>query len=75
MRQQCGPGCPACSGKVVGDLLSPATLAGSALYIPDGEEETAVLKFRYGLFPWMDVGIGYALDTGEAIWSEGVHAL
>ena len=61
--QQCGPGCPACSGKAVGDLLSPETILGSVLYIPEGEEETAVLKFRYGLVSWMDVGIGYALDT------------
>ncbi|OQY26691.1 MAG: hypothetical protein B6244_12715 [Candidatus Cloacimonetes bacterium 4572_55] len=67
--QECGPGCPACSGKAVGDLMPPETIFGSILYIPDSEEETAVLKFRYGLFSWMDVGIGYALDTEEPIWS------
>ena len=67
--QQCGPGCPACSGKAVGDLLPQATILGSGLYIPDGEEETAVLNLRYGLFSWMDAGIGYALDAEETIWS------
>jgi hypothetical protein len=67
--QQCGPGCPVCSGKAVGDLLAPATLFGSVLYIPDGEEETAVFNLRYGLFPWMDAGIGYAVDAEEIIWS------
>lgn len=73
--QQCGPGCPACSGKAVGDLLPPATILGSLLYIPDGEEETAVLNFRYGLFSWMDAGIGYALDTEETIWSVRVQPI
>ena len=73
--QQCGPGCPACSGKAVGDLLPPATVLGSGLYIPDGEEETAVFQFRYGLFSWMDVGMGYALDTEETIWSVRVQPI
>lgn len=67
--QQCGPGCPVCSGKAVGDLLVPATVFGSALSIPDGEEETAVFNLRYGLFSWMDAGIGYAVDAEEIIWS------
>ncbi|MFC1800280.1 hypothetical protein ACFL2Z_05190, partial [Candidatus Eisenbacteria bacterium] len=67
--QQCGPACPVCSGKAVGDLLAPATLFGSALYIPDGEEETAVMSLRYGLFAWMDAGIGYAVEAEEITWS------
>ena len=71
--QQCGPGCPACSGKAVGDLLPPATILGSGLYIPNSDEETAVLNFRYGLFSWMDAGIGYALETEETIWSVRVQ--
>ena len=54
--QACGPACPVCSGKAVGDLLPPATVFGSALYIPDGEAETAVFNLRYGLFSWMDAG-------------------
>jgi hypothetical protein len=67
--QQCGPGCPVCSGKAVGDLLPPATVFGSALYSPDGEEETAVFNLRFGLLSWMDAGIGYAVDAEEVIWS------
>ena len=73
--QQCGPGCPTCSGKAVGDLLPPATILSSGLYIPGGEEETAVLNFRYGLLSWMDAGIGYALDTEETIWSVRVQPI
>jgi hypothetical protein len=69
MGQECGPGCPVCSGKAEGALLAPATVFGSALYIPDGEEETAVLNLRYGLFSWMDIGIGYAVDEEEPLWS------
>jgi len=67
--QECGPGCPACSGKATGDLLSPGTVLASGLFIPDGEEETAVLRLGYGLVSWMDVGIGYAADTEEVTWS------
>ena len=73
--QECGPGCPACSGKAVGDLLPPATVRGSGLYIPDGEEETTVLNLRYGLVSWMDAGIGYAVDTEEIIWSVRVEPI
>lgn len=67
--QECGPGCPACSGKATGDLLSPGTVFASGLFIPDGEEETAVLRLGYGLVSWMDVGIGYAVDAEEVTWS------
>ena len=63
--QECGPGCPACSGKATGDLLSPGTVLISGLFIPDGEEETVVAKLGYGVVSWMDVGIGYAVDTGD----------
>ena len=73
--QECGPGCPVCSGKAVGDLLPPRTVHGSGLYIPDGEEETAVLNLRYGLVSWMDAGIGYAVDTEEVIWSVRVEPI
>lgn len=71
--QQCGPGCPACSGKVLGDLLGRNTIMGSILFIPDGEEETAVYNLRYGIFDWFDVGIGYAQDQEEVIWSARVQ--
>jgi hypothetical protein len=71
--QQCGPGCPACSGKAVGDLLPPKTVLFSGLFIPEGEEETAVFNLRYGLFSWMDAGIGYTVDEEEVIWSVRVE--
>lgn len=67
--QECGPGCPACSGKSTGELLSSKVILGSWLYIPDGEEETSVLKISSGLFSWMDLGIGYAVDAEKTIWS------
>ncbi len=73
--QECGPGCPACSGKATGDLLSPGTVLGSWLSIPDGEEETSVLKFRSGLVSWMDVGVGYAVDSEEPTWSVRVQPI
>jgi len=69
MAQQCGPGCPACSGKTLGDLLGRNTIMGSVLLIPDGEEEIAVYNLRYGVFDWLDVGVGYAQDQEEMIWS------
>lgn len=71
--QECGPGCPACSGKAVGDLLPPRTILFSGLYIPESEEDTAVFNLRYGLFPWIDAGIGYAVDEEEVIWSVRVE--
>lgn len=73
--QECGPGCPACSGKAVGDLLPPWTILFSGLYIPEGEEETVVFNFRYGLFSWIDAGIGYAVDGEEVIWSVRVEPI
>ena len=70
--QQCGPGCPACSGKAIGDLLPPNTIFGSGLFIPNGEDETAVYNVRYGLFSWLDIGVGYAQEADEIIWSARV---
>ena len=70
---QCGPGCPACSGKFIGDLIPPKTLYLSGMYIPEGEEERAVFNIRYGLFRRLDAGIGYAVAAedgeDEVIWS------
>ena len=77
--QQCGPGCPACSGKFVGDLLPPKTLFFSGMYIPRGEEERAVFNLRYGLLSWLDAGIGYAVAVedgeDEIIWSLRVEPI
>lgn len=67
--QQCGPGCPACSGKIVGDLQPASSISFSGLFIPEGEEETAVYNFRYGINSWLDAGVGYARDEEEFIWS------
>jgi hypothetical protein len=50
-------------------LVPPSTFLGTGLYIPNGEEESAVLSLRYGLVSWLDAGIGYAVDTEEVIWS------
>jgi len=69
MAQQCGPGCPACSGKTIGELQSPTKIVGSGLFIPEGNEETAVYQLRYGVLPWADLGIGYAHKSEEVIWS------
>jgi hypothetical protein len=77
--QQCGPGCPACSGKAIGDLLSPKTFFFSGMYIPQGEDERAVFNLRYGLLSWLDAGIGYAVAAedgeDEVIWSVRVEAI
>ena len=73
--QQCGPACPACSGKATGGLLPQNTLMGSTLYIPDGEEETTVFNLRYGIFSWLDAGIGYARDEEETIWSVRIQPI
>jgi len=79
--QQCGPGCPACSGsgKAVGDLLPPKTLFFSGMYIPRGEEERAVFNLRYGVLSWLDAGIGYAVAVedgeDEVIWSLRVEPI
>ena len=76
---QCGPGCPACSGKFIGDLIPPKTLFFSGMYIPRGEEERAVFNLRYGLFSWLDAGIGYAVAAedgeDEIIWSLRVEPI
>jgi hypothetical protein len=71
--QECGPGCPACSGKATGDLLSPGAVLASGLFIPDGEEETIVTRVGYGVLPWMDIGVGYAADAEEVVWSARVQ--
>ena len=71
--QECGPACPACSGKTTGDLLPEKTVMGTVLYIPEGEEETAVYNLRFGLFSWLDAGVGYSKDEEETLWSVRVQ--
>ena len=69
--QQCGPGCPVCSGSgsSTGALLPSGTMVSTIMSIPKGEDETAVLNLRAGVTSWLDVGLGYTVKTKEPIWS------
>ncbi len=75
--QGCGPFCPVCSGSggSTGALVSPGTLVTNLLYIPNGEEETGLINFRGGIFPWLDLGIGYTVITDKPIWSARLQLL
>ena len=77
MAQECGPGCPVCSGggNSIGALLEPRTVITNFLYIPNAEEETGVISFRAGVTSWMDIGMGYALDAEKIQWSARIQAL
>ena len=69
--QQCGPGCPVCSGSgsSTGALLPSGTMVSTIMSIPNGEDETAVLNLRAGVTSWLDVGLGYTVKSKEPIWS------
>ena len=69
--QECGPNCPACSGagSSSGSLVENKTMIVSTLSIPDAEEETTVMNFRYGLLSWLDAGVGYAFKTDKVLWN------
>jgi hypothetical protein len=67
--QECGPSCPVCSGNSGGNLMAPKSLLFTGMAIPSSEEERGVVNVRYGVFNWMDAGIGYAFDTKKPIWS------
>lgn len=71
LAQECGPMCPVCSGsgQSAGTLLAPGSIVASALYIPEGEDETGVLNLRMGLASWVDIGLGYTVDSEKPIWS------
>ena len=75
--QECEPGCPVCSGSgsSTGALLEPRTVIANILYIPNAEEERGVISVRAGAVSWMDVGMGYALDTEKIQWSARIQAL
>lgn len=75
--QECGPFCPVCSGtgSSTGALVSPGVFIPNLLYIPNGEEEQAVVNLRGGITSWIDAGIGYALEAETMLWSLRVQAL
>ncbi len=66
---QCGPGCPACSGGANESMLDPNTIKGSVMFIPGGEEETAILNFFGTVMPWLELGFGYSVDEKKVIWN------
>ncbi len=66
---QCGPGCPACSGGANESMLDPSTIKGSIMYIPEGEEETAILNISGTVTSWLELGLGYAMDEEKVIWN------
>jgi hypothetical protein len=75
--QECGPFCPVCSGtgSSTSALVSPGVLIPNFLYIPNGEEETGVLNLRGGVTPWLDAGVGYAIEAEKYLWSFRLQAL
>lgn len=75
--QECGPGCPTCSGSgnSSGTLIEPGSFSMTYLFIPDGEEETGILNLRAGLTSWMDGGIGYAFKGEKAVWNLRIQAI
>ena len=77
LAQECGPGCPTCSGSgnSPSTLLASGGLSLNYLFIPDGEEETDILNLRAGITSWMDGGIGYAFQSENVIWNLRVQAV
>ena len=67
--QTCGPNCPACSGTTEGSLLLPNTFSLQGLIIPAGDEEFGITNFRYGVFDWLEAGIGYTFKSQKVIWN------
>ena len=67
--QGCGPNCTACSGTTDGNLTPAKSLSLQGLYIPTGEEEFGVMSLKYGVFNWLDLGIGYTFKAQKTIWN------
>ena len=69
--QECGPSCPVCSGTgdATGALVPRGNLIISNIAIPYGDEETYIFNLRAGVFPWMDIGVGYAFKSTTPVWS------
>ncbi|MEE9443032.1 MAG: hypothetical protein V3V99_10250 [candidate division Zixibacteria bacterium] len=77
LAQECGPNCPVCSGAGLseGVLLARNSIMVSALAVPDAEEERTVINVKYGIFNWLDAGIGYAVRTEKFIWNARIQPL
>jgi len=73
--QGCGPNCPACSGTIDGSLLAPKTLSVQGLIMPTAEEEKGILSVKYGIFNWLDAGVGYAFKAEKFIWNARLQPL
>ena len=73
--QECGPNCPACSGGSSGGIIAKNNLVVSVLGMPTSDDEYAVTNIRYGVFKWLDVGVGYAFKAKKPIWSLRIKAL
>ncbi|MBU8933182.1 MAG: hypothetical protein KOO62_04165 [candidate division Zixibacteria bacterium] len=71
LAQECGPSCPVCSGAGNNDgaLLARGSMMISGLSIPTADEETTVLKTRYGVLNWLDAGVGYAFRSETILWN------
>ncbi len=69
LAQGCGPNCPACSGTTNGNLSPKGSVSLQGLYLPTGEEEFGVMSLKYGVFDWMDLGIGYTFKAQKIIWN------
>jgi len=67
--QECGPSCPVCSGGSQSTIQEPQSFLITNIYIPGGEDETNVLRLRYGIFSWLDAGIGYTFSEEKLTWS------
>lgn len=67
--QECGPSCPVCSGGSIGKAMGRGNFLMTGIFIPGAEEETGVFKLRYGIFSWLDAGIGYTVSAEKIIWS------
>lgn len=57
------PNCPACSGGSSGGIIAKNNLVVSVLGMPTSDDEYAVTNIRYGVFKWLDVGVGYAFKA------------
>jgi len=75
LAQACGPNCPACSGATNGNLSPKGFVSLQGLYLPTGEEESGIMNIKYGVFDWMDLGIGYTFKAKKIIWNARLQAI